>query len=171
LHFTPEQTKQLEEFQKGITGTIEKMLTDEQRKELKEMFSGGGRRRGGAGGSPQFGQIMPGFLQERLKLTADQKKQVGELQREGAAALDRVLTGEQKEQLKGFEQMLKDLPAGGFAGSGPGAAGGAGGFGTPGGNPLFRAYRYAPTYPGLAGKELMPREAVGDLKPKERETK
>src|SRR6478672_9256596 len=60
----------------------------------------GGRGRGRFGGPPQPGQILPGFLQEQLHLTDDQKKQVAELQKEVDAKLDKILTAEQKSQLK-----------------------------------------------------------------------
>ena len=29
------------------------------------------------------------------------------------------------------------------------------------GTPIFRAYRYGPVYPGLAGKDLMPGKPIG----------
>src|SRR5204863_10068517 len=37
---------------------------------------------------------------------------------------------------------------------------GSEGFGPRGGGSLFRAYRYAPDYPGLAGKELTPGDTI-----------
>jgi hypothetical protein len=43
----------------------------------------------------------------------------------------------------------------GPVGSRSGASGGP-----PGRNPVFRAYRYGTDYPGLAGKDLSPREAM-----------
>src|SRR5262249_27702512 len=42
----------------------------------------GGRGPGGFGGRPQPGQILPSFLQERLNLTDEQKKQLDALQKE-----------------------------------------------------------------------------------------
>jgi hypothetical protein len=72
-----------------------------------EEGAGGGRRRGfgpggpgGFGGPPRPGQILPPFLQEELKLTADQKKQIALLQKEVDEKLDKVLTAEQRQQLK-----------------------------------------------------------------------
>ncbi|HEV3417322.1 MAG TPA: hypothetical protein VG056_10925 [Pirellulales bacterium] len=64
-----------------------------------------GGRGGGPGGRfggwpPRPGQILPDFLQERLNLTADQKKQVEALQKEVDAKLAKILTDEQKKQLK-----------------------------------------------------------------------
>lgn len=52
------------------------------------------------GGPPRPGQILPDFLQERLNLTAEQKKQVDALQKEVDAKLAKMLTDEQKKQLK-----------------------------------------------------------------------
>jgi Spy/CpxP family protein refolding chaperone len=76
---------------------------------------------GGPGGPPQPGQVLPGFLQEMLNLTAEQKKQVEELQKEVDAKLAKILTAEQKK-------TLQQMP-GPF--SFPGGPGG-GGFGPPG---------------------------------------
>jgi Spy/CpxP family protein refolding chaperone len=68
------------------------------------------------------GQILPGPLQDQLKLTAEQKKKLEELQKEVDAKLAKILTEEQKKSL---EEMRQNPFRGGF---GPG-----GGFGPPGG--------------------------------------
>jgi Spy/CpxP family protein refolding chaperone len=79
---------------------------------------------GGPMAFPQPGQVMPAFVQEQLKLTAEQKKQIAELQKEIDAELAKLLTAEQKK-------ALQDLRTGpGAVRSGPG---GPGGFGPPGG--------------------------------------
>jgi hypothetical protein len=82
----------------------------------------GGRGPGGFG-PPQPGQIMPSFLQEMLKLTPDQKKQFDELQKEVDSKLAKILTDDQKKQLK---EMRDRFPGG------PGGRGGPGGPGRPG---------------------------------------
>ena len=87
-----------------------------------------------------------------------------------------------------FEQTAQDLvwgrdpdaliassfifPAGrgGFAPPG-GRPGGFGGFGGLSGSALFRAYRYAPDYPGLAGKDLTPGQTIEELEAKPPEKK
>jgi hypothetical protein len=153
VQLTPAQRKHLEEYQKELSGKLDKMLTDEQKKQLKEM-----RPIGAAGGWPQVGLIMPEFLQDRLKMTAEQKKQVRELQKEADGTLEHLLTGDQREQIKVVEETLKAAFAA-RVGVGPSAS------------PLFRALRYSPNYPGLVGKDLTPRDAIGDLKPKEGATK
>lgn len=94
---------------------------------------------GGAFTPPPPGQILPTFLQERLKLTAEQKKQLAELQKEVDTKLATILTAEQKKLLQ---------RPGGFGPGGPGGQkgpggqggkdgkdgpGGPGGFGPPGG--------------------------------------
>jgi hypothetical protein len=63
-------------------------------------FPGGPGGPGGFGGPPRPGQILPPFLQEELGLSADQKKQIAELQKEVDGKLDKILTDAQKQQLK-----------------------------------------------------------------------
>src|SRR3712207_1523392 len=66
----------------------------------------GGPPPGFKGGFPRPGQVLPGFLQGRLKLTPEQRKQVEELQKEVDDRLAKILTEEQKKTLqeapKGF---------------------------------------------------------------------
>jgi hypothetical protein len=88
---------------------------------------------GGFGGPPQPGQLLPTFLQEQMNLTADQKKQLEALQKEFDAKLDKLLTDEQKKQLKDARENGPGGPGGGRGGrGGPGGPGG-GGPGGPGG--------------------------------------
>jgi hypothetical protein len=85
---------------------------------------GGGPGGRGPGGPPPLGQVMPQFVQDDLKLSDDQKKQVAELQKEIDAKLDKILTDEQKKQYK----AMKENPGrGGPGGRGPGGPGGPGG--------------------------------------------
>ena len=99
----------------------------------------GGPGRGGPGGfgPPQPGQILPPALQDRLQLTADQKKQVEELQKDVDGKLARILTEEQNKQLKDLREGAGRGGPGGFGPPGNGRRGGAGGFGGSGGRPLF----------------------------------
>jgi hypothetical protein len=80
-----------------------------------------GRFGSGAFGPPAPGQLLPPFLQERLKLTAEQKKQLEELQKEVEGKLDKILTEEQRKQ---FKEMRRGFgprgPGGGPPGGGPG---------------------------------------------------
>jgi hypothetical protein len=115
----------------------------------------GGRGPGGPGGfgPPQPGQLLPPFLQEQLKLTADQKKQLEALQKEFDAKLDKVLTDEQKKQLKDFRENGPGGPGGrGPGGGGPGGPGGRGPGGL-GGGPG------GPGGPGASGPSNSPQGA------------
>ena len=152
-------------FQKESGAKLDKLLSEEQKKQLKDMRPGFGP--GGFGSAPQPGQILSPSQQASLKLTPEAKKQLEEMQKEADAKLDKLLTTDQKKQ---FKEMRAGAGRGGPGGFGPG---GPGGFGPPGGSALFRAYRYAPDYPGLAGKELKPGKTVEELQPKEpaRDTK
>jgi hypothetical protein len=71
---------------------------------LSVVGSGGPGAPADFGGSSQPGQILPPSLQERLKLSAEQRKQVEELQKEADGELDKILTGEQKKQLKEMQE-------------------------------------------------------------------
>ena len=93
-----------------------------------------------------------------MKLSAGQKKRLEEIQKEIDAKLETVLTEDQKKQL----QAMQRRPAG---------RGGPGGGGPPGGRPLFRALRYATSFPGFAGKSLTPGKTLEELQPKEPEKK
>jgi hypothetical protein len=81
----------------------------------------GGRGGRGPGGPPRPGLILPPFAQDRLELTDEQKKQVESLQKEVDAKLDKILTVEQKKQLK---EMRPGPGPGGPGGRGPGGRGG-----------------------------------------------
>jgi outer membrane protein assembly factor BamB len=100
----------------------------------------GGPGRGGFGGFGGFaapGQLLPPFLQERLNLTDEQKKQLEALQKEVDGKLDKILTEEQRKQLKEMRE--------GFRRGGPGGPGGRGGFGPGGfggGRPPDVVYRW-----------------------------
>jgi hypothetical protein len=85
------------------------------------------------GGMPRLGDILPGMMRQRLNLTAEQEKQVAALQKEVDARLEKILTAEQRSQLK----AMRDRGPGGFGfGGPPGGPGGRqrGGRG-PGGGP------------------------------------
>lgn len=69
------------------------------------------------------GTLLAGPLQDELKLTADQKKELEKLQKETEEKLVALMTDDQKKQWK---EMKDRFPA-------PGGPGGPGGFGGPGG--------------------------------------
>jgi hypothetical protein len=95
----------------------------------------GFRPAGGPGGPrfmmmPRPGEVLPAPLQNMLGLTDDQKKQIAELQKDVDATVEKILTEEQRKQLK----EMRDRGPGGFGPPG-GRPGGPGGFGPPPGGP------------------------------------
>jgi hypothetical protein len=79
---------------------------------------------------PQPGQVMPARVREMLNLTAEQRTQLDELQKDVDAKLAKILTDDQKKQL---EQLRERGPRQGFGGGGRGPGGPGGGPGGPGG--------------------------------------
>ena len=75
---------------------------------------GGGGRGPSRFGPPRPGQILPPFVRERLNLSDDQSKQIDELQKEVDEKLAKILTDEQKRQLKasGNRGPRGDFPGG-----------------------------------------------------------
>jgi Spy/CpxP family protein refolding chaperone len=117
-----------------------------------------GKQPGGGGfrppEMPRAGDILGGFLQDILKLDADQKKQLSELQKDVDTKLAKILNDEQKKSL---ENMRTGKGFGfGPPGFGPGG-GGPGGTppgGTPGGPPPKMGFG-GPGFggPGFGGAE------------------
>jgi len=103
----------------------------------------------------EVGLIMSQSVQDKLKLTADQKQIAGNLQKEADAQLKVILNDEQKKQVKGMQE-LAILFTGGSPDFGTGM----------GANPVFRAYRYGKDYPGLAGRDLTPGKKIQELNSK-----
>lgn len=103
----------------------------------------GGFPGGPPGGPPRPGEILPGVTQQQLKLTPEQRKELEKLQKEIDAKLDKLLTEEQRKQLREMrERMGRAFPGGPGGGlppfpgnppkgpkDGPGGAGGFGKFG------------------------------------------
>jgi hypothetical protein len=156
LKMTAEQKKQLGDYQKELTTKIDKLLTAEQKAELKKPPKSGA---GTSVNNPQPGQIMSLTQQNSLKMTADQRKQLRELQKQADDKLDSIFTAEQKKQFKAV-RANPDRNRGPGGGLPPGTA-----------NALFRAYRFAPREPALVGKELTPGKLLEELQPKEKEKK
>jgi len=139
LNLAEEQRRQLDQLQKEVDAKLDRILAAKQQEQLKGMQVGFGPN--GFGTPPQPGQLMTPFLQARLNLTDQQKKQVESLQKEADGKLAEVLTDQQKKQLQELQQGL--VPGGfggparfggrdGFGGRGGVGRGGPGGFG-PGG--------------------------------------
>jgi Spy/CpxP family protein refolding chaperone len=155
LKLTDEQKKELSALQKEIDEKVDKVLTEAQKKQFRSTPAMGGPPQGG--GPSQPGKILSLPQQDTLKLTPEQKKQLEMIQKGVDAMLDQMLTDEQRKQLKAMQ--------------GPVMVAGPGRGGPPGGTPLFRAFRYAASYPGFAGKDLTPGKTIEESQPKEPEKK
>ena len=86
---------------------------------------GGGPGMGMRGPRPKPGEVLPQMLQQQLKLTADQKAQLQELQKDVDARLAKILTSDQKlrlEEMRNQGPPPGGPPPGGFDG-GPGEDG------------------------------------------------
>ncbi len=151
----------------GPDGTVFEVTSD-----MQIVWKFANPNRGGFGGMGMFmmptpGEILPRFMHDSLRLTAEQKSQLAEVQKDVDAKLDKILTEEQRKQFR-----TPFGPPGGFGppmgppGGGPpmGPPGGFG-MGMPGGGPggLFRSYRYGVDHPGLVGKDLKPGPKIEEL--------
>jgi hypothetical protein len=160
LKLSDEQRKDLEAFQKQVDERLEKALTEEQRRMLRD----GGR---GPGAPTPPGQLIPLATQIRLKPTAEQKAELASLQKDADERLASLLNEEQEAELKTLQaEFGRGGPRAGGPGRPPGGGGPPGRGGPPGGEGLFRANRYPVDYPGLAGRELTPGKTVEELQPK-----
>src|SRR5262249_35902997 len=135
---------------------LEQLLTDEQKKKLKERPTGFGPGGFGPGGFGRFSPItpvVPASVKDRLNLPDKQKKAVADLQKGAEGKLDKLLNDKQRKQLKGMKDGPRGFPGGpgrrpggppGGRPGGPPRGGPPGGLfgGPPGGGMLFRAYRY-----------------------------
>jgi hypothetical protein len=141
----PETTKKLESLQKEALASAVKVLHDDQAATYKEMtgepftlpagalgFGGAGGPGGGfGGGAGGFGTggfggfgggaapgtILSAGTQTTLKLTDEQKKELEAIQKEVDAKLEKMLTEEQRTQLKTMKDRQANPPAGGGRGN------------------------------------------------------
>jgi hypothetical protein len=146
LKLTAEQKKQVADLQTAVDRQLGQTLLDEQKKEFNDIRDG----KGATGGFPPHGQILTPFLHARLKLTAPQKQQVEELQKTIDAELGKTLDDDQKRQLRAARAAASPTLLAALLNIG---------FGDMFGSAVFRAYRYGPDHPGLAGQDLTPAKA------------
>lgn len=181
LRLTDEQQEKLAAFEKQASETFDRLLTAEQLEQLKKL-----RAEPGTGGAPRdfaIGKILTDDLREKLTLSDEQKATLDDLQKSASDTLAGLLDDAQKDQIKEMEEMAKAMAAGGGPNFGPPGRGprgggpnfgppgrgrgGPGGFpgmgGVPGSAGVFRAYRYAADFPGLAGKDLTPGKAMTEI--------
>jgi hypothetical protein len=154
LELTEEQTKDLEEMQKHVDAEVAKLLTDEQKTQIKTMEEGMARGFG-------FGPPDQGPRPDRPD---------GDEPRDGGPRGDPDRGPGPPDRGPGPPDRAQGGPDRGPGGpdgfGGPGGPGGRGrGPGGPGGGPggLFRSYRYGVDYPGLSGKDLTPGEKLVDV--------
>jgi hypothetical protein len=145
LELTPQQRKELSSLEKDLAGQLDKILTDEQKKQAV---------------TEEPGQVVPASMRKRLKLTDMQEKQVADLQKEAEGKLDKILDEKQRKEFQGMKGKGKG-PA--MPPRPPGPPGG--GFGPPGGGGIFRATRYPADYVGLKGRELKPGKTIEEMLP------
>ena len=122
------RTPDLKTFVEKRTASVAAQLAGES----KGFTPTAGRgRRGGRGGMPggpdggffarmpRPGEILPNFLQEMLNVTDAQKKQLADVQKGVDDKLDKILTAEQKAQLKQMREGGAGGPGGGPGGPPP----------------------------------------------------
>jgi outer membrane protein assembly factor BamB len=113
LNLSEEQKKRLEDLQKDTESKLAKLLTDEQKKQLKEARENPQGRGPGGFRPPQVGQILQPSELESVKLSDEQKKDYENLQKTADASLAKIFNDEQKKQIK---TMREGFGRGGFGG-------------------------------------------------------
>jgi hypothetical protein len=165
LKLSDEQKKDLASLQKTADERFNKVLTEAQRKQIESAFAPFGPapvrpNLGGRGNPAHPGKIFSSAQLDTLKLSAEQKKRLEEIQREIDTRLATVLTDEQKKQLQTMQQAPAAVPPRVAVRAGP-----------VGGSLVFRAYRYPLNFPGFIGKKWPPGKSLEESEPKEPEKK
>jgi hypothetical protein len=151
LEMSPAQKVDIAAFQEEVDSRLDRILTGEQKERL--------RAKGGGAALP--GRILSLSGEILLKPTGEQKQQLADLQKSVDDQLDHLLDVRQKSRLRKIREDLNRGPP-------PRAPAGrplSGGRSFK--DPIFRAYRYGPDYPGLAGKELKPGALLEEVEAKE----
>lgn len=110
-----EAAEAAQKLRKDLEGQLAGVLNDDQKKKLQEAAAAGkeggrpgaakpGERPGkGPAGKEAGSSFIPPQLQERLKLTDEQKEKLKQLDKEFAEKAKGILTDEQKKQLEEFK--------------------------------------------------------------------
>src|SRR5262245_5156518 len=116
--FDPQNQRKRKGLQKEAMEKVEGLLNDDQKTALKDLTGapfemqvaafGGGF--GGPGGSIP-GQIMSTAQQDMLRLSPEQKKQIEEVQKEVDGKLEKILTDDQKKQIKDMKERRPGVRA------------------------------------------------------------
>jgi hypothetical protein len=165
LNLAAEQRAKVEAIQQEVLAKLETILDAPQKKQLLERRAADPM---GFGGTASAGQILPVSLQYVLKLSREQREAIATLQKVVGSKFEALLNDTQKGVLKQARANPGQVgrpgapsPDRGAQFAGPGGPRGPGGL-TParrggfGRNSVFRAYRYANDFPGLAKKDLTP---------------
>jgi hypothetical protein len=112
--FDPESSNKRQELQKEAMASIRKVLKDDQKTGLKDLTGEPFELRVGGGGAAaaafaamgQPGKVLSPGAQDQLKMSAEQKKQLEDLQKEIDDKLAKILKDDQKKQLKDMQQGL-----------------------------------------------------------------
>jgi Spy/CpxP family protein refolding chaperone len=104
MNLTDDQKKQLTNAEKETADKLAKVLTADQKKQFEEKPLGFGEL-------PPAGQLLSSAVQDRLKLSDEQKKQTADLQKAVDEKLAEILKEDQKKQLKRMQDMAKGFPA------------------------------------------------------------
>jgi hypothetical protein len=163
LKLTEEQKKDLASLQKAVDERFDGVLTLAQRKQIKSAFApfvrpSGVPGPGGRGNPAHPGKLFSAAQQDTLKLSAEQKKRLEEMQKEIDTRLVTLLTEEQKRQLQAMQRAPAVTPGVPVRGAPPPRGGPP-----PGGSPVFRAYRYPSTYSAFAGRKWAPGKTLEEL--------
>lgn len=105
-----EATEAQQQLRPDYLKKLSGLLNDVQKKALEDLRPEKPRVRPGAEGARAVaapGQLLPPPLQERLKLTDEQKKKLGELQKDVDSKIQNLLTEEQRKVL---EESKKAAP-------------------------------------------------------------
>jgi hypothetical protein len=132
LQMAAEQKKSLEELHKQLIARMDKILTDEQKKAIREPKQFDFRM------IPPAGSLLSDFTLDLIKPTEEQRTQVNELQKNADEGLARILNDQQKKQLEEMRNFAAGFggfgpPPGGPRGTGAGGPPGNGRRGPPGG--------------------------------------
>ena len=103
MKLTEDQKKQLAEAEKETAEKLAKVLTADQKKQFEEKPLAFGEL-------PPAGQLLSSAVQDRLKLSDEQKKQTANLQKAVDEKLTVTLRDDQKKQLKQMQDMAKGFP-------------------------------------------------------------
>src|SRR5262249_24705564 len=129
LGLSTEQRKEVESLQKTVDATLDKTLADAQKKTLRERSNPFGP--GGFAAMPLPGQVMSASTQVALRPPPEQRKALPDLQKTVDDRFDKILSDDQKAELKDMRADFARGPGGPFGGPPGGPPRGPGGPGGP----------------------------------------